>query len=200
MKQYNVIDALLNYEDGSLDFSREVSCFALPYLGIISSTSNNSAGSVEFDWFTIKDKIWEVKKRENGDSLINVAYMLHTHPPLLNRMSSIDRNMVHGWCTALGIPIWFLVITQDEVVTYICALNQDTKKVERDLVDLSLHEDVCSDLKLISKVMYGLSKSGEFNSEIFDRVMNSVKDSGLSFDKIHEWDMFRPWNQIVYTE
>lgn len=197
MKQYNVIDAMIDYADTSLGFSREVSCFAVPSYGIISTTSNDSYGSVEFDWFTIKDKIWELKK----DPILSpdVAYMLHTHPMGCNRMSSTDRNMVYGWCIALGIPIWFLVLTEEEIVSYICSLNQDTKKVERDLVDVSYHEDVCIDLRVITEVMYGLSKSKLFTQEILSRIFDKdVKESCLGFDYIHEWNSSREWNQVVY--
>ena len=135
MKQYNVIDAMLAYADASLGFSREVSCFATPTHGIISTTSNNSAGSVEFDFFAIKDKIWELKDKGEWPE---VLYMLHTHPMGLNRMSGVGiDNMVQGWCMAFGIPIWFLVLTEDQIATYICSINKDTKKVERDLIDLS---------------------------------------------------------------
>lgn len=202
MKQYNVIDALLSYADTSLDFSREVSCFALPSCGIISVTSNDSMGSVEFDWFTIKNKIWKLKNDGNAPE---IAYMLHTHPPSFNRMSSIDRNMVYGWCMALGIPIWFLVLTENEIATYLCSLNQETKKVERDLVDLSCHEDVCIDLRMITEIMYGLSKAphrsnfGSFN-EIFNRIFEEINSSRLGFNYIHEWNVARSWNQIAYME
>ena len=197
MKQYSVIDAMFAYADTSLGFSREVSCFAIPSHGIISATSNNSAGSVEFDWFTIKDKIWELKAKNESPE---VAYMLHTHPMGFNRMSGTDHNMVQGWCIALGIPIWFLVITEEEIATYICSINQDTKKVERDLVDLSSHEDACIDLSLMAEIMYGLSKFHGFTDEMLNRVFEEVKNSSLGFDYIHEWNTTRQWNQITYME
>lgn len=202
MKQYNAIDATIDYADTSLDFSREVSCFAIP-LGlegreeIISVTSNDSAGSVEFDWFTVKDAIWKLKA-ENVN--VNAVYMLHTHPMGYNRMSGTDRNMVYGWCMALGIPIWFLVITEEEIATYVCSLNQETKQVERDLVDLSKHEDACIDLRIISELMYGLSKAQDFNPERLNRVFEYVKSSSISFDIIHDWNQTRQWNQITYME
>ena len=196
MKKYDVIDAMLDYNDTSLGFSREVSCFAVPDCGIISATSNNSKSGVEFDWFTIKDKIWELKR--NGETP-EVAYMLHTHPMGLNRMSTIDFNMVHGWCIALGIPIWFLVLTEEEIASYICSLDQETKEVKRDFVDLSMYEDACIDLKIVAEVMYGLSKSGTFDQEAFDRTFESIKASELSFEYIHEWNATKEWNQITYT-
>jgi len=188
---------MLAYADDSLGFSRELSCFAVPSYGIISTTSNNSAGSVEFDWFTIKDKIWELKAK--GESP-EVAYMLHTHPMGFNRMSGTDHNMVQGWCLALGIPIWFLVITEEQIATYICSINKETKKVERDLVDLSNHEDACIDLRMMAEIMYGVSKSQVFDNEILNRVFDEVKASGLGFNYIHEWNTTREWNQITYTE
>lgn len=197
MKQYNVIDAMMDYADTSLRFSREVSCFAIPGEGIISTTTNDSQGGVEFDWFTIKDRIWKLKSQGIDP---REAYMLHTHPMGYNRMSGIDRNMVHGWCTALGIPIWFLVLTEEEIAFYICSLNKETKKVERDLVDLSKHEDVCIDLRIIAEVMYGLSKSPTLNDKDLIRVFDTVKESTLMFSLIHDWNTKREWNQITYME
>ena len=195
MKKYNVLDAMLDYDDTSLLFNREVSCFAVPSHGIISTTTNNSASGVEFDWFFIKDKIWELKAKGEAPT---EAYMLHTHPMGHNRMSTTDMNMVYGWCIALGIPIWFLVLTEEEVATYICKLDRETKKVERDLVDLSVYENLCPDLELISVIMYGLSKTRNTSQEAFNRVFKSVKESGLGFDYIHEWNATREWNQITY--
>jgi hypothetical protein len=197
MKKYNVIDAMIAYADTSLDFSREVSCFSIPSYGIVSATSNNSAGSVEFDWFTVKDQIWKLKAEGNDPKEV---YMLHTHPMGYNRMSSIDRNMVHGWCLALGIPIWFLVITEEEIATYLCSLDQETKKVERDLIDLSKHEDACIDLRVMCEIMYGLSKSHAFNDAMLQDVFNQVKESKLDFEYISEWNKTRQWNQITYME
>jgi hypothetical protein len=194
MKQYNAIDALLDYSDTSRDFSREVSCFALPEKGIISVTTNNSAGGVEFDWFSIKDKIWKANGIEP-----EVAYMLHTHPPGYNRMSGIDKNMVHGWCLALGIPIWFLVITEEEIAYYICSINSE-KKVDRDLVDISKHEDAYMELRVIAELMYGLSKAKTMNNDIMGSVFNQVQTSTISWNSIHEWNTTREWNQLTYME
>jgi len=197
MKQYNIIDAMIDYDDTSLVFSREVSCFAILDEDVISATTNNSSSGVEFDWFSIKDKIWDLKSKNMEPS---VAYMLHTHPMGYNRMSTIDMNMVYGWCMALGVPIWFLVLTEEEVAFYICSLNQETKKIERDLVNLSKHEDLCCDLRTITNIIYGLSKTHNLTSEELKRVFATIKESSLSFDIIHEWNLNRKWNQIAYME
>lgn len=200
---YNALDAMVDYADASLGFSREVSCFALPLANkalneVISITSNDSAGSVEFDWFTIKDAVWNLRKTNE----VKAAYMLHTHPMGFNRMSTIDRNMVHGWCIALGIPIWFLVVTEEEIATYLCSLNQETKKVEKDLLDLSKHEDACIDLRIVSELMYGLSKcpTSNFTYNSLNKVLDTINESGIRFEYIHSWNETRKWNQICIEE
>lgn len=199
--KYNAIDSQLDYLDTSLSFEREVSCFALPEVGVISTTTNHSSGGVEFDWFTIKDKIWSLKSNslENG-YVPNIAYMIHTHPMGFNRMSSIDRNMVYGWCMALGMQIWFLVVTEEELATYICMLNKETKKVERDLVDLSNHADLSVDLRVLVSAMYGMSKSKSLSNEDLQNVFKEIENSTLNWESIHDWNIARPWNQVTYME
>lgn len=193
---YNAIDAQLDYLDANRNFEREVSCFALPESGIVSATTNQSAGSVELDWFTIKDYIWALKERPK------VAYMLHTHPMGYNKMSPTDRNMIQGWCLALWIPIWFLVITEEEIAYYLCSVNKD-KKVDIDLVDLSVYntKEISVELEIVARTMYGISKSErDLTKEEFDGVFAMLKEANLSWKGLHEWNETRKWNQISYQE
>lgn len=191
---YNAIDALIDYEDASLHFAREVSCFATIEHGIISSTTSNSSGSVEFDFFSI----WETLKKSAVRG--RVAYMIHSHPPKFNRMSTIDYNMVYGWCMAIGIPIWFLVITPDEVTSYLCGLNRETKTVDNTLVDISNHYNLITDLRIIANVIYGMSKADRIEQEDINKVVEYIENSKLDWRKIHDWNLNRQWNQITYTE
>lgn len=193
---YNAIDAQLDYLDSNRQFRREVSCFALPEYGIISATTNHSAGSVEFDWFAIKDHIWSLKERPN------IAYMLHTHPMGMNRMSSTDRNMVQGWCLALWIPIWFLVVTEEEIAYYLCSVNKD-KKVDIDLLDLSVYntKETSVELEVVARTMYGISKAqNDLSKESFDGIFSMLKEADLSWNGLHEWNEHRKWNQVSYNE
>ena len=178
MKKYNAIDALLDYEDTSLSYTREVSCFAVPDHGILSMTTNNSAGAVEFDFFTI----WEFLKKQ--EKKVEEAFMLHSHPPSMNQMSGIDRNMVYGWCLALGIPIWFLVITQDQIVVYFCELDKELKQVTRDYRGLYNHWDLAGDFGYLSDVMYGLSMSNRIQSEDLNTVMTNLNESDIKWDLV----------------
>ena len=197
LTKYNAIDSQLDYLDTSLRFSREVSCFVLPEQGIISTTTNHSSGSVDFDWFTIHDKIWALKTENKAPECV---YMLHTHPMGYNQMSSTDRNMVYGWVAALWIPIWFLIVTEEEVATYICAPTIE-KKIERDLLDLSKHEDLCVELQALAHTMYGLSKAVNLSDEELNGVFNQVQEADLSWANLHEWNRTRAWNQVTpYSE
>ena len=191
---YNSIDAQLDYLDTSLDFHREISCFAFPNVGIVSHTTNGSTGEVEFDWFSIKDRFFDLK---NKNQTPQAAYMLHTHPMGYNRMSSTDRNMVYGWCLALWIPIYFMVLTEEEAVTYICSVNEK-KKVERDLLDVSRHDDLCVELEVLVKTLYGLSKSKDedFTQTGFDKVMTDLKEANMDWMALHDWNTTRKWNQV----
>lgn len=175
----NIIDAQLNYwKTDRRSFQREISCFIVPELGIVSATTNDSAGSVEFDWFTIKDAIWDLKEKDRCPEFV---YMLHTHPPYLNKMSSIDKNMVYGWCLGLNIPICFLVLTDDEVTLYYCGLDEETKKVKISFMGRQLFENIDINMDLLSQVMYGLSKEDNLNMEDFDKVFEQLKESKLDF-------------------
>jgi hypothetical protein len=176
----NVIDAIMNDSDISLDYAREVSCFIIPEHGIISSTTNNSSGSVEFDWLTIKDKIWELKEKGQCPEYI---CMIHTHPPYLNAMSGIDRNMVYGWCMALNIPILFIVLTEEDFIPYRCELKDKKVKIER------LH--ICSDYRfdmwdarIVWQIMYGASKAKTLTNEDLSNIVLTINSSGVNFKKI----------------
>jgi len=181
MKKYNAIDALLDYEDASLTYVREVSCFAVPNHGILSMTTNNSAGGVEFDFFTI----WNFFK--NQETKIEEAFMLHSHPPSMKNMSGIDRNMIHGWCVALNIPIWFLVITEGHITVYHCKLDEN-KNVVRNMKGIFQHWGLSTDLGYLSNVMYGLSMSNRMKSEDLDVVMANLNEADIQ------------WNLTSYME
>lgn len=176
----NAIDAIMNCEDASLSYMREVSCFILPIHGIISSTTNDSSGSVEFDWFTIKDKIWQLKEQGGCPEYV---CMIHSHPPYLNRMSGIDKNMVYGWCMALNIPILFIVLTEDDFVPYRCELKNKKVSIER----LSMSEDYMfnnADARMIWKIMYGASKAKSLTQDELNWMEADVNNSQIDFKKI----------------
>ena len=184
--KYNVIDAQLDYEDTSLHFTREVSCFATIENKIISSTTSQSGGAVEFDFFSI----WEFLKAQ--PKMPEQVFMIHSHPEGFNRMSSIDRNMVYGWCLALYVPIWFLVLTEKEVTTYYCYVDKTTKKVVRNIVDVS---EYCgnSDINLdfMARIIYGMSKAVEISQEDISSVVSTINDSKLDWQQIQVWNLWK---------
>ena len=176
----NVLTALMAYKDNSLSFNREISCFIVPNKGIISMSTNNNAGGVEFDFF----KIWEQIKAM--DKKPEYVYMLHSHPPYLNKMSSIDENMVQGWATALGIPIYFVVVTPSNLTAYQCKLEKTLgiKHVTKHFyVDIDLEEErsclAYNEMCIISKILYGFSKLEPLPTDNFDKIAEFINESGV---------------------
>ena len=176
----NVLTALMAYKDNSLQFNREISCFVVPNKGIISMSTNNNAGGVEFDFFNI----WEQIKKL--DTKPNYVYMLHSHPPYLNKMSSIDENMVQGWATALGIPIYFIIITPSNLTAYRCELEKTLgiKHVSMKFyTDIDLLDDksclAYSELCMVSKIIYGFSKLEPLETDNLDKVAEYINESGV---------------------
>ena len=80
-----------------MTFQREVAAFWTPGEGVIWTGTNDSGGSVEFDWVAIWARLRGLPE------LPRFVGMVHTHPPGIPGMSSTDRNMVYGWVVALGI-------------------------------------------------------------------------------------------------
>jgi len=123
-------------------FVREVACFLVPEHGVLSITSNNTSHAVEFIW----QDIWPLLR---GLKYSHVC-MIHSHPPEIPRISSIDENMVYGWVQALGKPIFYIIVTESEVVTYLCQRAEgSTNKITREIVDVKFGEDVDQVLDII---------------------------------------------------
>ena len=170
----NIIDAQLNFLDTSLRFRREVSCFATSANGVISITTNDSAGMVEFDFF----EIWERLKK--NDPKATCAYMLHSHPKGMNYMSSIDKNMVYGWRLALGIPIYFYVVTDEGVTKYLCDRKENgNPEIELLLFDKYDDFDILPCIYLLSMVVYGLSVAPKVEQNELDNIQKELEKSSL---------------------
>ena len=179
----NVLTALIAYNDNSLSYTREISCFIVPNKGIISMSTNNDAGSVVFDFFNIWGQIKQMDKRPE------CVYMLHSHPPYLNRMSSTDENMVQGWATALGIPIYFIVITPNNLTAYRCEMEIFSKFTghkefhNKFFIDIDLlDEKAClayPEMCAISKIIYGLSKLEPLSTDNFEKIAEYINESGV---------------------
>jgi proteasome lid subunit RPN8/RPN11 len=178
----NVLSALIAYNDDRLPFNREISCFVIPNKGIISMTTNNSAGGVEFDFFHIWEQIKKMEERPN------YVYMIHTHPPYLNKMSDTDENMIEGWAMALGIPIFIIVVTPENLTAYLCQLEKQgshktvLKQFYAD-IDLTNHREYIAhqEICILAKIMYGLSKLEPLPNEDLNIISNYINDSGLVF-------------------
>ena len=134
-------------------YQREVSCFLVPDYGIMSITTNNQSRAVEFDFFSI----WEKLKKIDQNNY-KFVWMLHSHPPAMDVMSSQDANMVYGWVQAIGKPILFSIITEHKVTNYLCKRDQDNKsKISREIIEVNMNSDCHSYLSLLKKVLYQLS-------------------------------------------
>ena len=167
---YNAINALIDfYKNISNDnvFKREVSCFATSEDGVISITSNNSSGAVEFDFFTI----WEYFKKNRPKNIC----MIHSHPDEMDFMSSIDENMVHGWVLALGVEILFMITTNNGIVGYMC--KKVNNKIEIYPIDNVTYS---RELELLSSIVYGMSSSKELSKESIDNVTKNLVESGIN--------------------
>ena len=139
---YDGADAMMDYWTGG--FRREVACFLMPW-EIVSITTDDMAGGVAFDFFTIWEKMKEHK-------FPNPVFMVHTHPPGCTRMSYVDRNMVQGWLKALGVGIWFLIICEGQVGYYHCSKDGIDYKGQ-------LAETLEVDGVLCRNFLYGMSCS-----------------------------------------
>jgi hypothetical protein len=114
-------------------FKRESSCFLVPGKEVLSVTTNDSAGMVEFDFFTIWEKLKTIKCSQ--------VCMIHSHPSGFPVMSGTDWNMVYGWVQAIGKPILFVIITDNEYTYYLCERDKDNKnKVNRTIVNWTANE------------------------------------------------------------
>jgi len=162
---YNFVNAIADFCDDNLSFQREVSCFATKEDGIISITSNNSAGSVEFDFFTI----WEYFKKNKPMDVC----MIHTHPNGVDFMSQTDENMVHGWVLALGVPILFVIRTNKYRTEYLCT-KRDNKVIISEISAKFSNKSY-----LLINSIYGMSKSDELSQDAIDNVTKNLKESGV---------------------
>jgi proteasome lid subunit RPN8/RPN11 len=138
----------------------------------ISIRTDDSWGSVEFDFFSAMNKIIFEK--------YNNLTMVHTHPDGVNGMSSIDMNMATGWPLALGIPIRYVILTSELYLEYYL-----TREGNKTLMP-KVHEYPISDIDsfceghfvTFCRMLYGLSTcnneidgvelSNDFNKSFFD--------------------------------
>jgi hypothetical protein len=162
---YNAVNAIIDFCDDTLSFNREVSCFSTPEDGIISITTSNSSGAVEFDFFTI----WEYFKKNRPKEVC----MIHTHPDGIDHISSIDRNMVHGWVLALGVPILFVIRTNKYRTEYLC------DKVDGKVMIEEVTAKYSQKAYFLINTIYGMSKSEQLSQENIDKVTKDMIDAGV---------------------
>jgi proteasome lid subunit RPN8/RPN11 len=150
-------------------YQREVSCFFVPKHGVLSVTSNNSAGAVEFDFFTIWQKLKEIEYDE--------VCMIHSHPPGANYMSQTDFNMVYGWVQAIGKPIYFPIVTENQVNNFLCQRSPENKnKVLRDTVDVLVNETFEGILEAVKFMSY---LDNDISEDQMDEVIKILNDDAL---------------------
>lgn len=171
--KYGILKMLIDNEAISLNFCREVACFLTPNQGLITLSTNNMSGGVELDFF----KIWDVMRSGEKNPY---CFIIHTHPPGCDGMSGTDKNMVYGWCQALGIPIYYTIITENVIRCWLCIRDKSNKsKIYRRFhFALDYSEDlsrVVDEYKavqpslvfwqLFAKMLYGMSKTQQEISE-----------------------------------
>lgn len=169
---YTVADALCDYFDSENSYRREV-CMIYANKEVISMTSINNPGLVEFDWWAVFNKLLD------GDELVIDTFtygypsMIHTHPPGHVNMSSVDRNMVHGWCMALGVPIRYFIMSDTSFHLYICSI-EDKKLSVNDYGVVDYDKAGLVD-QTFAYVMYGLSCRPEnLVPEDFDEIQRAI--------------------------
>ena len=151
-------ESLRTYFDTSSEYRREVACFWTKETGILSMTTNNSAGVVEFNWFEVWCGIKPLYPRPE------CSVMMHSHPPGCDNMSGIDYNMVYGWVTALGMPIYYVIVLPTHYHGYICS---KPSKDQMEIEDLGLipHGEASASHQLVCYVLQGLSNQPFFVEE-----------------------------------
>jgi hypothetical protein len=104
--------------------------------------------------------------------------MVHTHPNGMDRMSSIDKNMLAGWCKAFPIPIYFVVLTLNEfdeqVGSVYLAKNKKNTVVMEYLGELNTNYYFCIDLFACSY--------DDDNDEYFNKFSKNYYDSSYISD------------------
>jgi len=170
VNEVNLLDVALAEHNPYCKFEREVSCFINGDCGIISLTSDDNTGGVDFDW----EKIWGSVKTSIPRQK-NVT-MIHTHPFNYCYASHIDENMVKGWRLALGVPVLFFIFSYNEIQghlkgkCYECDKNDNGKIFITEDPEYDV-EHFDFKLGVLAKLMYGLSKvpvltdEGIFNIE-----------------------------------
>ena len=179
-ENYNVVEAHLDFVDGDKSFQREVCFFATPDR-IISLTSSGNSGGVAFDFFKIREELIVQGGGAANGAIPEFLYMVHSHPPGCNRMSSTDMNMVYGWCLAWGVPIMFIIVTEEEIVHYVCTLDKDNK-IDRKFLSAGSYYDNTADMVVAATILYGLSKAEHLlKQDQYDCIANMMNEAALSF-------------------
>lgn len=97
----------------NLAYRREVALMHIPGTDFVSITTQDNPAAVEFDFHPAWEKFKALEEKPP------CIFMFHTHPPGFDDMSSTDRNMVHGWNTAFGVPVAFLICQEGKLNAWI---------------------------------------------------------------------------------
>jgi hypothetical protein len=160
-------------------YQRETSCFYTPEHQFLSLSSDDSPGSVDFNW----EKIWD--KIRGSNIKPSCAYMVHSHPPCCYKMSSIDGNMVQGWRMALGCPIWFIVLSANKnkydpinsTVYYVDRINKKIDIKEKNPITYSIFLNV--DYIIVSHLIMAISYIKNLSQEALDLVMHDLNATNI---------------------
>lgn len=168
----STLKAIRDFSDPSLSYNKETACFLEgDNKRILSLSTSNNPVAVAFDWGEIWPKIKELEHYPDEFS------MIHTHPPGMENMSSVDRNMVHGWVQGLGRPIWFAIICEEKYHLYYCQKIDGKVKIE-DLGFVKIGNGIRHG-EMLQMVMRGISQGTEdYFLDGIVQEMNSIMNSG----------------------
>ena len=149
----STLKAIRDFFNKDLSYNKETACFLVGGGTILSLSTLNQPAAVAFDW----EKIWE--KVKGLDHYPDVFYMIHTHPPGMEDMSPIDRNMVHGWVQALGKTIRFAILCEGKYHLYRCQKIDKRVRIEDYGFREIGNEIPCGEI--IGMIMTGISQGND---------------------------------------
>lgn len=140
------------------EFQREVCILYTKEHGFFGFRTDNSRGSVEFDFETVFNFLV-------GSNFEDIT-MFHTHPPGVLGMSSTDMELVKSWSMALNKPINFWIFPHGEFNTNSLIYNKITRSNKITKISCATQEDLsnCIPLLTFCNILHAFSE-GDLKTE-----------------------------------
>jgi len=172
------------------DFVREVCVLYTQEHGFFSFKTDNQWGKVKFDF----EKVWELLILSQFQSIT----MIHTHPPGVTGMSSIDRKLVQAWSMALGKDIHFYIFPENlDYLVYNKIERINKKTIVNDSITINLV--VNKPLRLLQESMLYFSQGTPKSDKEFKDVLNSLNHSKMLKNSI-KWVNFSDDDEQVVVD